>query len=118
MRQSRSQESPSPEERMAVVAASWRGTLEQIPTLIGRLSYLSSLRTGEAGRYEHYGIAQRLGQDGAHALLSQSHTDIFQSWLALDLEQQKNEIARHLFEKGDPFWGNGREGPNALASWI
>jgi len=118
MKDQRSSESSSFEERMAVVSVTWRRTLDNIPTLIGRLAYMSSLRTGDAGRYQHYGISQRVGDDGTHQLLSQSHIDVFRAWLELELEPQKRDVEQHLFENGDPFWGGGQEGAKALASWI
>ena len=39
----------------------WRNTLSQIPTLFGRLVYLSSLRDSNSGAYEHYGLAKVFG---------------------------------------------------------
>ena len=43
--------------RLAAVEHSWRQTLEGIPTQIGKLAYLASLRTGQAAQYQHYGLA-------------------------------------------------------------
>lgn len=111
-------EPPTREQRMAVVRTSWQRTLSEIPTLLGRLAYLSSLRTGEAGRYEHYGIAQRLGADDTHEFLRDCHVEVFQECLALDLRGRKRDVENYLFENGDMFWGDGGEGPKALASFI
>ena len=97
--------------RLAAVEESWSRTLEGVPTLIGRLAYLASLRTGEAAQYQHYGLAQRLGEDGTHALLSNSHVKVFREWLGLTLAQQKQDVGRFLFE------GEG-DGARLLASWI
>ena len=97
--------------RIAAVEETWRRTLEGVPTLIGRLSYLSSLRAGDAGTYQHYGIAQRIGEHETSALIGRSHVDAFRSWLQLDLREQKREVEQYLFT-GE---GGGAEG---LASWL
>lgn len=97
--------------RLAAVEHSWRQTLEGTPTQIGKLAYLASLRTGQAAQYQHYGLAQRLGEDGTSAMLSNSHVRVFREWLALPLTQQKQDVGRYLFE------GEG-DGASSLASWI
>ena len=48
--------------REAAAADSWQRTLAAIPTLIGRVAYLSSLRNVHTGTYEHFGLAQRVGE--------------------------------------------------------
>lgn len=97
--------------RVAAVEETWRRTLDGIPTLIGRLVYLSSLRTGDAGLYQHYGLSQRLGEQETSAMLGRSHVEAFQSWLSLDLEAQKRQVEEYLF-------GGEGNGAKALASWI
>ena len=97
--------------RIKAVEETWRRTLDAIPTLIGQMSYLSSLRTGDAGVYQHYGIAQRLGDEDTSAMLGRSHMEVFQRWLALGLEGQKREVEQHLF-------GSEGDGAKALRSWI
>src|SRR3954447_10386584 len=99
------------EGRIAAAEETWRRTLEGIPTVIGRLAYLSSLRSGDAGVYQHYGLAQRLGDDETNALLGPSHIEAFRNWLSLDLEGQKREVERYLFESES-------DGAKALMSWI
>ncbi len=99
------------DSRLAAVRESWRRTLDGIPTLIGRLAYLASLRTGEASSYQHYGIAQRLGEAGTDEMLGECHVEIFRAWLNLSLSQQKQEVGRYLFE------GEG-DGTSTLGAWI
>lgn len=103
--------SATPDQKRAVVESIWRRTLEGVPTLIGRLAYMSSLRTGTAGRYQHYGIAQRLGEDGTNALLSQSHIGLFREWLSLELRAQKRDVAQYLD-------GEDADAATVLVSWI
>src|SRR5271154_1725230 len=63
--------------REAAIAESWQRTLGAIPTLIGRLAYLSSLRNANTGSYEHFGLAQRIGEDEVDRTLRRSHMNTF-----------------------------------------
>jgi hypothetical protein len=89
----------------------WRNTLSQIPTLFGRLVYLSSLRDSNSGVYEHYGLAQVFGAKDADKTLRQSHTQVFASWLNLNLEQQKADLEDYLA-------GLEEDVDAILATWI
>jgi hypothetical protein len=74
----------------------WRNTLSQIPTIFGRLVYLSSLRDQNSGVYEHHGLAQIFGTKDADKTLRHSHAHIFAEWLNLGLEQQKADLEAYL----------------------
>jgi len=74
----------------------WRRTLSQIPTLYGRLVYLSSLRNVNSGQYEHHGLRLLFGDDDADQALRESHLRIFREWLTLNLEQQKADLDLYL----------------------
>jgi hypothetical protein len=80
------------------VADLWRRTLAQIPSLFGRLVYLSSLRSTNSGRYEHYGLAQEFGDDPAHQAMLASHESTFADWLRSSLEEQKADLDLYLGE--------------------
>lgn len=80
----------------------WRHTLARIPTLFGRLIYLSSLRNQHDGAYVHAGLAQMVGDEQAGATLRRSHARVFQDWLCLNLEQQKADLQEYLSELPDP----------------
>src|SRR4051794_25976117 len=73
----------------------WRRTLDQIPSVFGRLVYLSSLRT-PSGTYEHYGFAERFGAEAAQTALLNSHERSFQEWLSFTLEPQKAGVDLYL----------------------
>ena len=74
----------------------WRKTLSQIPTLFGRLVYLSSLRDPNTGEYEHFGFAQRFTNKEADRTLRRSHTETFSDWLCYSLEEQKADLDLYL----------------------
>ena len=74
----------------------WRNTLSRIPSVFGRLVYLSSLRDPNTGRYEHHGLGLVFGDRQADIALQSSHTDTFLEWLCYDLEQQKADLNLYL----------------------
>ena len=78
------------------VADLWRNTLSQIPTMFGRLVYLTSLRDQNTGEYEHFGLEQAFGYEQAVQTLKKSHEDVFGDWLALTLQQQKADLDQYL----------------------
>lgn len=80
----------------------WRHTLARIPSLFGRVLYLSSLRNQTNGVYEHPGLAQMIGGEEAGETLRRSHARVFQDWLCLSLEQQKADLDEYLAETPDP----------------
>ncbi|MGH9627469.1 MAG: hypothetical protein ACRD7E_03780, partial [Bryobacteraceae bacterium] len=70
----------------------WRNTLSQIPSVFGRLVYLSSLRSSITGRYEHHGLALVFGEVEADRALGKSHTEAFSEWLSYNIEHQKADL--------------------------
>ena len=74
----------------------WKHTLSQIPTLLGRIFYLASLRDPNTGRYEHHGLAAIYGEESAHETLTASHLSIFSEWLRFSLEMQKADLDLYL----------------------
>lgn len=74
----------------------WRHTLSHIPSLFGRLVYLSSLRGGDTGVYEHAGLATLFGEREAHRALFRSHETVFAAWLNYSLERQKEDVDLYL----------------------
>src|SRR5579862_6299956 len=89
----------------------WRNTLSQIPSVIGRMVYLASLRDPNSGRYEHHGLALVFGDNDANKTLKKSHTHVFREWLTFNLEQQQADLELYL---------SGLEGEKRtiLANWL
>ena len=90
---------------------SWRRTLSAIPAMIGRLSYLASLRNTNTGVYEHFGLAERVGAVETDQLLRRSHLEVFQEWLCYELDRQKAELEEYIAG----LEGDKRE---IIATWL
>src|SRR6185312_10599208 len=100
-----------PSERQAAIAESWRKTLAGIESPLGRLAYLASLRNQNKGVYEHFGLAERIGEDEADAVIRRSHLHTFQEWLCFGLERQKEELEAYFASL------DGDRG-KILANWL
>jgi hypothetical protein len=85
---------PRPKQVLERGAASdlWRHTLSQIPSVFGRLIYLSGLREVNSGRYEHHGLALVFGERESDRALKESHKSAMEEWLGYGLEQQKADL--------------------------
>ncbi|MFN0101664.1 MAG: hypothetical protein ACKV2U_06180 [Bryobacteraceae bacterium] len=79
----------------------WLHTLSQIPVLVGRLVYLSTLRSPITGRYEHHGLALRYGDGDADKAIRGSHRQAFHEWLALGLEEKVEDLENYLSSTGE-----------------
>lgn len=89
---------PSEALNRSAIADLWRTTLAQIPSVFGRLVYLSSLRDPNSGRYQHHGLALVFGEDEARKALRKSHEQVFNEWLRFNLEQQQADLRLYLFD--------------------
>jgi hypothetical protein len=98
-------------QRENAIAESWQRTLSAIPTLIGRMAYLASLRNANTGIYEHFGLAQRVGADEVDRTLRRSHMNLFVDWLSLALENQKDQLEEYFSDLD----GDRRE---LISSWL
>jgi len=82
----------------------WRHTLAQIPTVFGRLVYLSLLRDPNSGTYRHHGIAMFFGEEETNRTLRTSHVRVFAEWLGFYLEQQKADLDLYLSGLSTDRW--------------
>jgi hypothetical protein len=74
----------------------WRRTLEQIPTVFGRLVFLASLRDPATGHYYHQELAHTIGAEDADRSLCSSHHQVFQQWLGFSLADQRADLDEYL----------------------
>lgn len=88
----------------------WARTLEQIPTTVGKLSYVSSLKEAASERYCHAGLARIYSPEQADRVLRASHRAVFAEWLNFSLEQQYNDLRVHLL--------TSQSEPDALQSML
>jgi hypothetical protein len=79
--------------------------------MLGRLSYLATLRNTNTGTYEHFGLAERVGALDADRLIRRSHMEVFQEWLCFGLHRQKEELQEYL----SGVEGDKRE---IIAHWL
>src|SRR5579862_3699526 len=80
----------------------WKHTLSRIPTLYGRLFYLSSLRDPNSGAYRHHGLSTAFGREESARALQESHEEAFLEWVKLPLSEQKADLTHYLDELEDP----------------
>jgi hypothetical protein len=98
----------------------WSRTVAQIPSLFGRLVYLTSLRDPNTGQYQHFGFAQRFSDREADRTIRRSHMNAFMDWLCYSMEQQRADLENYLNSvDGDrrTILSNWREWPPYM-NWI
>jgi len=75
----------------------------QVPTVFGRLVYLSGLRDG-AGLYSHPVLNELVGQIEADRTLCHCHHQVFSQWIGCTLAEQKADLddygdsSRHVLD--------------------
>lgn len=78
----------------------WRGLLDDIPTLFGRLVYLASLRDSTSGYYYESSLGPLMGAEGVDRAIRYSHHRVFSEWLACNLAEQKEDLDGFLRNQG------------------
>ena len=74
----------------------WKHTLARIPTILGRLAYLASLRDPNSGIYRHHGLSAAFGREESGKALRQSHEQAFAEWLSLPLAGKHQDLMDYL----------------------
>jgi hypothetical protein len=82
-------------DRTEQLASRWAANLSTVPSVLGRLSILSSLRDLNTGWYVHYGIELELGE-ATHEFVLKSHEEIFAQWQSMTADQQMRDLQTHL----------------------
>ena len=89
----------------------FKNTLSRIPTVFGRLAYLSSLRNPDSGAYGHHGLALMFGREESRKALSGSHEQVFLEWIGLPLEDKAQDLRIYLGGLEEPA-------PAVLEHWA
>jgi hypothetical protein len=100
----------SGKEPKADMADVWRNA-PAAASVMGRMSYLSSLRDRVSGQYRQDRLAGRLGEAEADRLLRAAHREIFETWLGFNLRQQSADL-EILFS------ASGSDRRSLLADWV
>jgi hypothetical protein len=85
-----------PNQAPEPVGEFWRGALERIPTVFGRLVYVAGLRDRLTGQYSHSSFDHPRDAEDVDRALSHTHERIFAQWLAFNLAEQKSELEEFL----------------------
>jgi len=78
----------------------WRKTLSQVPTVFGRLAFLTSLRNAATGRYSHEELLRIIGPEATDRALCNCHHQVFSEWLKFSLSEQKADLDDYLSTGG------------------
>ena len=74
----------------------------QVPTRLGRMVFLFSLRDPVTGRYAHPSLVENFGREIADRTLRHAHHQIFEEWIGLNLAEQKADVDDYLRIAGIP----------------
>ena len=74
----------------------WNKTLSQIPTVVGKLAYLSALRDPNSGIYRHHGLGSLFGREQSGKALRESHEAAFLEWIRFTMLEKHQDLARHF----------------------
>lgn len=89
----------------------WARTLTPIPTTMGRLVHLASLRDARTALYRDPGLTGDSSEAEADALLRAAHEEVFGTWLSFSLEDQREDLAEYLASVK-------KENPSKLETWL
>jgi hypothetical protein len=79
-------------------------TLAAITTDFARLHYVSSLKDGITGRYEHEGLLSLYPENSVQSGLAHCHEELFSRILETPLQRQAGDLRACLDTAGDQFW--------------
>jgi len=79
-------------------------TLAVIPSVFGRLYYVSSLKDSTTGQYRHEGLVEVYSENSVQEALGQCHEELFSRILETPLDDQARDLRKCLDSAGDRFW--------------
>jgi hypothetical protein len=74
----------------------WSEKIARIPTLFGKLAFLSTFRVPDGDGYADSGSALDYGEAETQRVLGRLHAQVFADWLNLRLQQQTADLTRYL----------------------
>jgi hypothetical protein len=77
--------------------------LAAIPSVFGRLYYVSALKDQETGRYEHEGLMDIYSENPVQEALAHCHEELFFRILETPLSEQEDDLCACLGSTGDRF---------------
>jgi len=92
------------QENRAVIEDFSSRTLAAITTDFARLHYVSSLKDGITGRYEHEGLLSLYPENSVQSGLAHCHEELFSRILETPLQRQAGDLRACLDAAGDQFW--------------
>jgi hypothetical protein len=79
-------------------------TLAAIPSVFGRLYYVSCLKDSATGRYQHDGLADIYSENTVEEALEQCHEELFSRILETPLPDQERDLRKCIGTAGDSIW--------------
>lgn len=74
----------------------FKHTLSKIPSVFGKVAYLSSLRDPNSGNYRHHGLAASFGREESAKALKDSHETYFNEWLSMPISAKHQDLKEYL----------------------
>ena len=81
----------------------WGDQVDQINTAFGTLAFIAAFRNRATGSYHDVDSSRQYGETETSRVLEKLHVRAFQSWLSLNFDQQKRDVARYLAAEGGSF---------------
>ena len=73
----------------------WQTSVQAVPGTLGKLDYISGLRTGTAGEYVHWGLARVHGDREAQQAIAEVHRLVFSEVLSTPLGRLLEDAAQY-----------------------
>jgi hypothetical protein len=78
----------------------WGDQVDQINTAFGTLAFVAAFRNRATDSYHDVDSSRHYGETETSRILQKLHLSAFQSWLSLNFDQQKRDVARYLAAEG------------------
>jgi hypothetical protein len=76
--------------------AFWDERVRTMPSVFGRLAFVSSLRSGDSNLYSFRDLESRFGVDASQRALKATHLQTFWEWLEYSLEEKQADLELYL----------------------